>query len=122
VPRAEILPHRALSDCIVTAGILNWLMGRAKWSDMLQWSAEPPLITTCNLPKHRGKRYDAIAAEDPSYLTWIIEKSELDADTKWNASYWLERPKKAEKADEPAPPENVEVPKDEPRQRGGFFD
>lgn len=96
IPRAQIDPHRALSDCIVTAAILDELLNEVGWTNMIRWSSEPPLLTYCRFgTKHKGKRYDAIAAEDPSYLTWIIEKSDLDADTKWNAAYWLERQKAA---------------------------
>lgn len=92
-PRATILPHRALSDAIVTAAILAELLKLAKWPDLVAWTAEPPLITVCRFgAKHKGKRFDAISRTDPSYLTWIIEKSDLDADTKWNAAFWLKHP------------------------------
>lgn len=95
-PRMSIAPHRALSDCIVTAAVLGDLIKLASWSDLLQWSKEPPLKTFCTFgTKHKGKRYDQIAVEDPSYLTWIIEKSDLDADTKWNAKHWLDARRKA---------------------------
>lgn len=90
--RSSIDPHRALSDVIVTACILAELIKSASWRDLVTWSKEPPLKTVCTFgTKHKGKRYDEIAVEDPSYLEWIIEKSEMDADTKWNAKYWLER-------------------------------
>ncbi len=98
VPRNEIEPHRALSDCIVTACILHWLMQKASWSDMLKWTAEPPLYTKFSFGKHKGKRYDEIARDAPDYLEWIIAKSDLDADTKWNAAYWLKQPRAAEPA------------------------
>ena len=36
-----------------------------------------------------GQRYDAIAASDPDYLQWIVEKSELEEGIKHSARYWL---------------------------------
>lgn len=95
-PRQTIAPHRALSDCIVTACVLLELIQRAAWSDLMRWSQEPPLISVCRFgAKHRGKRFDQIAAEDPSYLTWIAEKSDLDEATKFSARHWLENPRRA---------------------------
>lgn len=97
--RAQIEPHRAFSDCVITAAILQDLLQSAAWPDMVRWSAEPPLLTFCRFGnKHKGKRFDAIAIEDPSYLTWIIDKSDLDADTKWNAGYWLDQSRAVKKA------------------------
>jgi Exodeoxyribonuclease X-like C-terminal len=37
--------------------------------------------------KYRGKRYDEIAATDPSYLQWIVEKSELEDGIKHSARH-----------------------------------
>ena len=89
-PRAELKAHRALSDAIVTGAIFLKLTKAAKWRDLVQWSYEPPLHTICRLPKHKGKRYEQIANEDPSYLDWIINKSDLDEATKFSAQHWLE--------------------------------
>jgi hypothetical protein len=41
------------------------------------------------LGKYRGRRYEAIAASDPDYLRWIIEKSELEEGIKHSAKHWL---------------------------------
>jgi hypothetical protein len=55
----------------------------------VQWSGEPALYTKFHFGKYRGKRYDAIAASDPDFLRWIIEKSELEAGTKDSATHWV---------------------------------
>jgi Exodeoxyribonuclease X-like C-terminal len=38
--------------------------------------------------KYRGHRYDEIAATDPDYLRWIVEKSELEEGVKYSAKHW----------------------------------
>jgi Exodeoxyribonuclease X-like C-terminal len=47
------------------------------------------LYTKFHFGKHRGRRYDEIAATHPDYLRWIIEKSELEAANKHSARHWL---------------------------------
>ena len=36
--------------------------------------------------KHKGQRYDAAPRD---YLEWIVNKSDMDEDTKFSAKYWL---------------------------------
>lgn len=86
-PRGSLAPHRALSDAIVTAGIFVELSKKAKWSELLAWSQEPALYTTLTFGKHRGTKY---ADADPTYLEWVCEKSDWDADTKFSARHWLQ--------------------------------
>jgi exodeoxyribonuclease X len=87
--RSAISPHRAVFDVIVTAAILEELIKRARWSDLVQWSREPALHTRFHFGKYRGKQYSEVAASDPDYLQWIIEKSELEEGIKHSASHWL---------------------------------
>ena len=89
--RASISPHRAAFDVVVTAAIFEELIKHARWSELLQWSGEPALFTKFHFGKYRGQRYDEIAASDPDYLRWIIEKSELEEGIKHSARYWLAR-------------------------------
>jgi exodeoxyribonuclease X len=84
-----ISPHRGAFDVVVTAAIFEELIKKARWSDLVQWSGEPALHTKFHFGKYRGRRYDEIAASDPDYLRWIIEKSELEAGIKHSARYWL---------------------------------
>jgi hypothetical protein len=76
--RASISPHRAAFDVVVTAAIFEELIKKARWSELVQWSGEPALYTRFHFGKYRGKAYDEIAAIDPDYLRWIVEKSELE--------------------------------------------
>jgi exodeoxyribonuclease X len=87
--RAAISPNRAASDVIITAAVFEELIKRARWSELVQWSSEPALHTRFHIGKYRGKRYVEIAASDPDYLHWVIEKSELEERIKRSARYWL---------------------------------
>ena len=64
--RGTIAPHRAAFDVIVTASIFEELIKHARWSELVQWSREPALYTKFHFGKYRGRRYDAIAASDPT--------------------------------------------------------
>ena len=87
--RHLIAPHRAAFDVVVTAAVFEELIKRARWSELVQWSNEPALHTRFHFGKYRGRRYDDIALSDPSYLAWIIEKSELEEGIKHSARHWL---------------------------------
>jgi exodeoxyribonuclease X len=76
--RGSISPHRAAFDVVVTAAIFEELIKKARWSELVQWSTEPALHTRFHFGKYRGQRYTDIAASDPEYLQWIVEKSELE--------------------------------------------
>lgn len=86
VPRGRIVAHRALGDCYVTGCILLALLQRAKFADMLKWTEEPALKSVMTFGKHKGQRYDAAPRD---YLEWIVNKSDMDEDTKFSAKYWL---------------------------------
>jgi exodeoxyribonuclease X len=76
---------------VLTAAIFEELIKKARRSELVQWSGEPALYTRFHFGKYRGKAYDEIAAIDPDYLRWIVEKSELEEGIKYSARYWLER-------------------------------
>ena len=73
--RGAISPHRAAFDVVVTAAVFEELIKHASWSELVQWSSEPALHTRLHFGKYRSKRYDEVAATDPAYLQWIVEKS-----------------------------------------------
>lgn len=79
-------PHRAGPDAYVTANILLAMLGTTKASQMVAWTKEPLLQPQITFGKHKGEWADA-----PSdYLDWIL-RSDMDADTKWNARREVER-------------------------------
>ncbi|MDR3471570.1 MAG: exonuclease domain-containing protein [Devosia sp.] len=90
VPDQAMPPHRSLPDAYVTAFILRRLLALRPIERLIEISAEPGLLSTITFgTKHKNETYKAVAESDPSYLTWIIDKSDLDADTKFSAGFWL---------------------------------
>jgi hypothetical protein len=89
IDRAVLVPHRALSDAIVTAAVFVELTKRTKWSDLVHWSAEAALYTRLPLGMYRGMRFDEVPED---YLRWILEgRNELREEIKASAAYWLEK-------------------------------
>lgn len=81
-------PHRAAPDAYVTAHILARIIedGRASIEDLARWSSGPPLLPRINFGKHRGAKWEDVPT---NYLDWIVNKSDLDGDTKANARHHL---------------------------------
>ncbi len=59
--------HRTVRafDVVVTAAIFEELIKKTRWSELVQWSTEPPLHTRFHFGKYRGQRYADIAVSDP---------------------------------------------------------
>ncbi len=93
--RDRLPTHRALGDAIVTARILVQELEDAKTAgiglaQLLAWSSEPPLMSIFGFGKHKGQKFADVPAD---YLTWIIDKSEMDEGAKFSAQYWLNKSK-----------------------------
>jgi exodeoxyribonuclease X len=89
IDRATLVPHRALSDAIVTAAILVEMLKHADWSKVIEWSEAPALLTVLGFGKHRGQRFDAVPKD---YLRWIAEApNSLRLDVKLSARHWLQQ-------------------------------
>jgi exodeoxyribonuclease X len=85
--RAKLIPHRALSDSIVTGAILLELVKHASWQQLAAWTLEPALMTVLGFGKYRGQRFDAVPR---AYLRWIAEApNRLSETAKFSARYWL---------------------------------
>jgi len=88
-PRAQP-SHRAGPDTWVTAHILLKLLETHTVEQLLDISANP--IRLLRFPggnKHRGKPFSEIARQDPSYLRWVIDKSEFNEDVKFSSEMAL---------------------------------
>jgi exodeoxyribonuclease X len=79
---AAHMPHRALSDALVTAYLFAELAKRFSVEQMVEWSKEPPLLTFITFGKHKGMRWLDLPDD---YLGWMLDEPEMDADMKWNA-------------------------------------
>jgi exodeoxyribonuclease X len=89
IDRNSLNPHRALADAIVTSAIFERLLKQASWSELVQWSGEPPLLTVFGFGMHRGQRFDQAPRD---YLEWIADgQNDLREDVKFSARYWLAR-------------------------------
>ena len=58
---------------------------------LVELSERPAFLVHCPGQKHRGKTFKEVAEIDPSYLTWIVEKSDMSEDAKFTARWHLER-------------------------------
>lgn len=81
-------PHAALPDAYVTSFILRRLLKEKSVEELVEISKWPALLKKLTFGKHKGMAY----ADAPSdYLEWIRDKSDMDADTKFSARYWLQK-------------------------------
>lgn len=82
-------PHRALPDAYVTAHILRRLLDEKTPEQMIEISRFPALLRRITFgTKAKGQTYEEAPID---YLEWIRDKSEMDADTKFSAHYWIRR-------------------------------
>jgi exodeoxyribonuclease X len=80
-----VLPHRALSDVIVTGHLFTELVKHMTVREMVAISREPALMTVLTFGKHKGVKY-ADAPQD--YLDWLI-KNHDDESVKFSARHAL---------------------------------
>ena len=86
-------PHRALPDCYVTAALFVGLLAFKTPAEMVEISKYPALLKLMNFGKYFGKSvtYEQCAKDDPGYLEWIRDVSDMDEDRKFSARYWLRK-------------------------------
>lgn len=93
-------PHRAGPDAYMTAHILKALFATGTTGKtMTGWTKLPCLQPRVKFGKHKGTAWGDVPRD---YLEWVL-RSDLDADTKWNAQLELDRRDAPRAA--PAPPE-----------------
>lgn len=81
----EIMPHRALHDCLVTAALLMALLQHASLDELIAWEKEPVLLHRMPFGKYRG-RLCAYVPKD--YWDWCL-RQDFEADVLHTAKYWL---------------------------------
>lgn len=79
-------PHRAAPDAYVTAHILQRALDEASIDQMIAWTSEPSLLPRVTFGKYRNKSWSDLPLD---YLSWIVNKSDMDADTKFTARHHL---------------------------------
>lgn len=81
--------HRAGPDAYTTAHVLLALFNAGHTGrEMIAWTKEPKLLPRCPLNPHRDKPWSEV---DPGFLGWMVRKTDLDADLKWNAQREIDR-------------------------------
>lgn len=85
--------HRALYDCIVTASLFKRIKDDSGWSDkeMLEITNQPSLLNKLRFGKYKGMTFAEVKKENASYLTWLLNQSDLDPDVEFSIKYWLEK-------------------------------
>jgi exodeoxyribonuclease X len=81
-------PHRAAPDSFVTAHILLQMIRHASFKQMIEWTSQPSLLPKVNFGKYRGQPWPDLPGD---YLSWLVNKSDMDADTKFTAKHWLKQ-------------------------------
>jgi exodeoxyribonuclease X len=81
-------PHRASPDAYVTGFILMEALKLVTVEDMIAWSSAPSLLPRVTFGKHRGQAWSELPGD---YLSWLVNKSDMDVDTKFTAKHWLEQ-------------------------------
>ncbi|STR94748.1 Exodeoxyribonuclease 10 [Hafnia alvei] len=84
--------HRALYDCYVTAALFIRISRDSSWSveEMLEISAQPVLLKTLRIGKHKGKTFAEVAKEDPSWLKWALSTiSDMSDDMRFTIQHYL---------------------------------
>jgi exodeoxyribonuclease X len=85
-------PHRAGPDTYVTGFILVEALNLASVEDMMAWTNAPSLLPRVNFGKHRGQAWSELPGD---YLSWLVNKSDMDVDTKFTAKHWLDQRRRA---------------------------
>lgn len=80
--------HRAGPDTYVTANILRHMLSLTSAAQMVAWTKEPLVFHLWGFGKHKGATLPDTPAD---YLEWVINRSDLDADVKWNCRRELDR-------------------------------
>lgn len=81
-------PHRAAPDAYVTAHILLAMIQHASFEQMIEWSSAPSLLPRVTFGKYRGVPWQDIPGD---YLSWLVNKSDMDVDTKFTAKHHLDQ-------------------------------
>lgn len=81
---ADMVPHRALYDAVVTAHILSFMLRDHLPNELLAYTVNPILLKKVHFGTHRGKEWAAVPKD---YLGWIL-RNDFDMDVTHTAKYW----------------------------------
>lgn len=78
-PALALPAHRAGPDTYVGAQVFAELARTETINDLVRWTKAPTHYVTCPIGKHKGQPWSALPH---SYLTWMLNASEMEADLK----------------------------------------
>lgn len=85
-PALAMPPHRAGPDAYLCASLLRRMLAKKTVDEMVAISAEPALLPRITFGKHKGGHWSDVPMD---YLHWLVDKSDMDVDTKHTAQHWL---------------------------------
>jgi exodeoxyribonuclease X len=83
---ADLYPHRALYDTIVTRHILLRMLETHSLDDLHRLSYQPVVLLKVRFGKHRGLLWSQVPRD---YLQWVIKQQDMDDDVRHTAMHHL---------------------------------
>lgn len=86
---ADLAPHRALYDVLVTLAIFEYMLKSNSINDLLELQSKPVLLKKAMFGKYKGQLWSSI---DKTYLQWLLRQDDsggIDEDIRHTAKYWL---------------------------------
>ncbi len=83
---ADLYPHRALYDVIVTEAILARMLQERTLEQLIDMSGRPAVLRKIRFGKHRGQLWAELPRD---YLQWIARQPDMDADSRHTAMHYL---------------------------------
>lgn len=92
---AGSMPHRALFDAIMTADLMDYMLGHIRQNHpnitdplehMIWLTKQPILLNTVRFGKHRGMLWSEVPID---YLAWCL-RQDMDDDIKFTCKFWTE--------------------------------
>lgn len=80
--------HRAGPDTYVTAHVLRHMLSLTTAAQMVAWTKSPLVFHVWGFGKHQGEK---LSDTPDDYLDWVLTKSKLDDDVKWNCQREFDR-------------------------------
>lgn len=88
----EVKAHDAIGDVLVLKLFLTELRKRVQElypdenpvNKLIELTKQPVFVKVLRFGKHKGKKLEDIAAEDPGYLNWMKKSMDLDEDMKYS--------------------------------------
>lgn len=88
--RVPGLPHRALPDAVLTAGLLMQMLKTHTLAQLVDLTSGPVLLHKVRFGKYRGMKWEEL---EDGYLHWILSKS-FGPDEKHTAQHWINERRK----------------------------